>query len=143
MKIHIINGPNLNLLGRRNPEHYGKLYFLELMNQVKKYAEEKGLQMSCFQSNHEGEIIDDIHKQLDQIDGLIINPGALTHYSYALRDALEILEVPVIEVHLSNIHARESFRQSSVISPVSTGTICGLGVNGYFLALDYFSLSNQ
>jgi 3-dehydroquinate dehydratase-2 len=143
MKIHIINGPNLNLLGRRNPEHYGKLYFPELMNQVKKYAEEKGLQMSCFQSNHEGEIIDDIHKQLDQIDGLIINPGALTHYSYALRDALEILEVPVIEVHLSNIHARESFRQSSVISPVSTGTICGLGVNGYFLALDYFSLSNQ
>ena len=142
MKLRIINGPNLNLLGRRNPEHYGKLHFPELMNQVQKYAEEKGLQVSCFQSNHEGEIIDDIHKNLDQIDGLIINPGALTHYSYALRDALEILEVPVIEVHLSNIHARESFRQNSVVSPVSTGTICGLGIKGYFLALDYFSLSN-
>lgn len=142
MKIHILNGPNLNLLGRRNPEHYGRLSYPELMNNVKKYAEKKGLEISCFQSNHEGEIIDDIHGKLDKIDGLIINPGALTHYSYALRDALEIVEVPIVEVHLSNIHARESFRNMSVISPVSTGTICGLGINGYFLALNYFLSMN-
>ena len=138
MKIHIVNGPNLNLLGRRNPEHYGKLSYPELMNEVKKYAQKKGLAVNCFQSNHEGEIIDDIHTNLDKCDGLIINPGALTHYSYALRDALEILEIPIVEVHLSNIHARESFRNVSVISPVSTGTICGLGMRGYFLALDFF-----
>lgn len=138
MKIHIVNGPNLNLLGRRNPDHYGKLSYPELMTNVKKYAEKKGLEVDCFQSNHEGEIIDDIHSNLDKIDGLIINPGALTHYSYALRDALEILEVPVVEVHLSNIHAREAFRKVSVVSPVSTGTICGLGIDGYFLALEFF-----
>ncbi len=139
MRIHIINGPNLNLLGRRNPEFYGKQSFPELMNKVQKYAQKIGLEIDCFQSNHEGALIDDIHAHLDQIDGLIINPGALTHYSYALRDALEILEIPIIEVHLSNIQARDDFRHVSVISPVCTGTISGLGMKGYYLALNFFS----
>lgn len=138
MKIHIINGPNLNLLGRRNPEQYGPCSYPELIKKIEEYAEEKDIAVSFFQSNHEGEIVDNIHSHLDNIDGMIINPGALSHYSYSIRDALEILESPVIEVHISNIQARESFRNHSVISPVCTGQISGLGAKGYFLGLNYF-----
>ncbi len=138
MRIHIINGPNLNLLGKRNPSQYGTLSYTGLIKDLEQYAQEKDIKVSFFQSNHEGEIVDNIHIHLDDIDGIIINPGALSHYSYSIRDALEIVQVPIIEVHISNIHAREPFRNHSVISPVCKGQISGLGVKGYFLGLDYF-----
>jgi len=138
VKIWVINGPNLNLLGRRDPNHYGNMSYPDLVNRIEKHSEEAGFEVHCFQSNHEGEIIDQIHDKADIMDGLIINPGAFTHYSYALRDALEIVEVPIIEVHLSNIYAREDFRKKSVISPLCQGIISGMGIKGYFMALDYF-----
>ena len=134
MKILEINGPNLNLLGRRDPGHYGN-ETLEAMNTyIADYFKKVELQFS--QSNHEGEIIEQIQSAAAKhFQGLIINPGAFTHYSYAIRDALESCALPVIEVHLSNIYAREEFRRQSVISPVCWGTIAGLGKYGYILAV--------
>lgn len=137
MRILILNGPNLNLLGRRDPKQYGSFTYQHLVESLDRYAEEKDFMIECFQSNHEGEIIDRIHEALDTKDGLVINPGALTHYSYALRDALEVLEIPKVEVHLSNIFKREAFRHESVVSSVCDGVISGLGAKGYFLAIDY------
>ncbi|HOB20103.1 MAG TPA: type II 3-dehydroquinate dehydratase [Candidatus Atribacteria bacterium] len=142
MKILVINGPNLNLLGRREPAIYGQISLHELESRLADYAERLGIKLDSFQSNSEGELIDAIHKAAGQYDGIIINAGALTHYSYALRDAISAIAMPVIEVHISNIYSREDFRHISVIAPVCVGQITGLGIHGYYLALDYFKRSN-
>ena len=135
MKIKVINGPNLNMLGIRKIEIYGK-QSLECINEkIRVTASKLDLEIDFFQSNHEGEIIDTIQECYGTVDGIIINPGALSHYSIAIRDAIEAVSIPTIEVHISNIYAREEFRRKSVISPVCLGTISGFGAFGYELAL--------
>jgi 3-dehydroquinate dehydratase-2 len=137
MKILVINGPNLNFLGIREKGIYGTCDYNYLLGLLEYKAEETGIEIETFQSNHEGDIIDRLQKAYyDKVDGIIINPGAYTHYSYAIRDALTSVEVPKIEVHISNIHQREEFRHNSVTAPVCTGQICGLGLQGYLLAID-------
>ena len=135
-KILVINGPNLNMLGIRNPEVYGGKTLDSINNTVFSYA--AGMKLNCefFQSNCEGEIIDKIHSVYKEYDGCIINAGALTHYSYAIRDAIEAVDKPFIEVHLSNVDAREDFRKISVIAPVCKGSISGFGANSYLLAVN-------
>jgi len=133
--ILIINGPNLNMLGKRPKDIYGTETYEDLKNQINQFAQNNSIDVEFFQSNSEGQIIDRIQK-LD-FEALIINPGAYTHYSYAIRDALEIVNVPKVEVHLTNIMARESFRQKSVTSSSCDGVISGLGFYGYILALEY------
>jgi 3-dehydroquinate dehydratase-2 len=134
MKILIINGPNLNMLGRRQPEHYGKETLEEINLYIADYF--KKIEVQFYQGNGEGEIIDQIQTAAAKnFKGLVINPGAYTHYSYAIRDALESCGLPVIEIHLSNIDAREEFRRVSIISPVCWGTISGMGKYGYILAV--------
>lgn len=137
MRVLVINGPNLNFLGIREKGIYGSLDYSDLLQLLEKRAEERKITLETFQSNCEGEIIDRIQKAYyDSVDGIIINPGAYTHYSYAIRDALASLAVPKIEVHISNVHGREEFRQASVTAPVCTGQIVGLGLQGYLLAVD-------
>lgn len=133
--INVVNGPNLNLLGSREPEIYGRTTLEEIRAGLERKAEELGMEVELFQSNHEGAMIDYLQGLPQRSRGLIINPGALTHYSYALRDALAALTIPIIEVHISNIGSREDWRSVSVISPVVTGVISGLGAGGYELAL--------
>lgn len=135
----VINGPNLNALGERLPDVYGTTTLADIEGMVNKKAEELGVSVDLFQSNSEGDIIDYIQQNSQQAQGIIINPGALTHYSYSLRDALTDSKVPVIEVHLSNIHAREEWRRHSVISAIARGTISGLGWRGYLAALEALS----
>lgn len=135
-RILVLNGPNLNLLGRRPSQHYGKLSLAELEDLIQAEAEQLGLEVQCHQSNHEGQLIDWIHQSLDDgTSGLIINAGAYTHTSLAIADALEVATYPIIEVHLSNIHAREPIRHHSMIAAKARGQICGLGPQGYLLAL--------
>ncbi|WP_456279367.1 type II 3-dehydroquinate dehydratase [Bacillus sp. AK128] len=134
-RILLLNGPNLNRLGIREPSTYGNVTLQELENNLHILAQQHRLSLDCFQSNHEGELIDQIHHADSSVDGIIINPGAFTHYSYAIRDAIASISIPVIEVHISNIHAREEFRHHSVIAPVTQGQIVGFGVLGYHLAL--------
>jgi len=134
-KILVINGPNLNMLGKRKAEHYGTLTLESIERKLKEVAVEVGFEIMFFQSNHEGEIIDKLHESMTDTDGIIMNPGAFTHYSIAIRDAVEVIQIPVIEVHLSNIHAREAFRHKSVIAPVCLGQIAGLKDYGYIAAL--------
>ena len=136
MKILVINGPNLNMLGKRNPEHYGTRTLSDIEKDVKEYALSKGAETEFFQSACEGEIVNRLNMAYGSVDGVIINAGAYTHYSYAIRDALEILEVPKIEVHLSDIHSREEFRRVSVIEPVCHKQIAGFGEKGYIMAVD-------
>jgi len=132
----IIHGPNLNLLGEREPEVYGKLTLDDINQQLKGLASELGVELMVEQYNSEGEIIDRIHRaRKEEIDGLLINPGAYTHYSIAIRDAIAGVEIPAIEVHLSNIYQREEFRHKSVIAPVVEGQISGLGLDSYLLGL--------
>lgn len=134
-KVLVLNGPNLNLLGTREPDVYGQVT-LELINgQLALLAGDLGLELEFFQSNHEGQLIDRIHQCFSTIDGILFNPGAYTHYSLAIRDAIAAVSVPCIEVHLSNIHAREEFRRKSVIAPVCIGQISGLGSDSYLLGL--------
>jgi 3-dehydroquinate dehydratase II len=135
-KVLLLNGPNLNLLGTREPGIYGEVTLRKLEENVTELGNTMGWEVTCFQSNHEGEIIDQIHKAFFQgYSGIIINPGAFTHYSYAIRDAIAGINIPVIEVHISNVHSRESFRHVSVTAPVTVGQIIGFGVKGYELAL--------
>lgn len=142
MDLLIINGPNLNLLGKREPSVYGRQSFDDFFFSQTKVP---SLNLSYFQSNHEGEIIDKLHEKGFDCQGIILNAGAYTHTSIAIRDAISAITTPVIEVHISNVHAREPFRHHSTISPVSKGVIIGLGLMGYSLAIDYFvdSLSTQ
>ena len=135
MKILVLHGPNLNLLGQREPEVYGRATLDEIDAGLRKLGETQGASVETFQSNHEGELIDRIHAARGHVDGLIINAAGLTHTSVSLRDALAASELPFIEVHLSNVHAREEFRRRSLISDVAVGQVTGLGAIGYELAL--------
>lgn len=145
--ILVLNGPNLNMLGIRQPEIYGNRTLQDMMTRLRDLAESgsPSLSLRAFQSNIEGELINEIHSTGREADGIIINAGAFTHYSIALRDALASIDTPAIEVHISNIHAREEFRRHSVIAAVVVGQIAGLGEDGYRLALEWFraSLSNE
>ena len=136
MKILLINGPNLNLLGTREPDVYGSVTLGEIVGRVNERAGALGAEVMAFQSNHEGAIIDFVQAESPAADGIVINPGALTHYGLSLRDALAACRLPIIEVHISNIYTRESFRRRSVTAEVSAGVISGLGWRGYLLALE-------
>lgn len=138
--IYVINGPNLNRLGKREPHIYGAQTLKDLENMLNELSEKLNCQFIFKQSNHEGDIIDWIHEAEDnEAFGIIINPGAFTHYSYAIRDAIASIQIPVVEVHISNVHARETFRHTSVVSPVTKGQIVGFGLLGYKLAaLSFF-----
>lgn len=135
----VVNGPNINLLGVREPGIYGESSYADLESYIENYAEQKEIETVVLQSNGEGEIIDFIHHALGNYDAIIINPGAYTHYSYAIYDALLSVGLPAIEVHISNIHKRDEFRHKSVTAPACMGQICGLGFRGYTLAMDYLT----
>lgn len=135
-RVAVIHGPNLNMLGLREPEIYGTTNLEMLNKDIKAKAEEINLEIKIMQSNHEGEIVDFLHQNYEKLDGIIINPGGLTHTSVVLRDALASVRLPVIEVHISNIHRREEFRKKSITAAAAVGQITGLGVQGYLLALE-------
>jgi len=134
----LLNGPNLNLLGTREPEVYGASTLADIEQAAMAQALAAGADLVCFQSNHEGALIDRIHAaQAEEVDAIIINPGGLTHTSVALRDALAGVAIPFVEVHISNIYQRETFRHHSFLSAIAQGTICGLGIDGYRFAIDF------
>lgn len=141
MRILVLHGPNLNMLGRREPEIYGDTTLAQIDSALQERATAAGATVLTFQSNHEGALIDMIQREGWTADGIIINPGALTHYGLSLRDALSSLTAPIIEVHLSNVYKREPFRHTSVIAPIATGQIAGLGWRGYLLALEWLLAS--
>jgi 3-dehydroquinate dehydratase-2 len=135
-KILVLHGVNLNMFGKRDAAQYGMITLDEINKKLKELAKELGVKLETFQTNHEGAICEKIHQaHQEKVDAVVINAGAWAHYSYALRDALAILKVPIIEVHMSNIHAREEFRHYSVVSPLAKGLICGFGVQSYLLGL--------
>lgn len=138
-KVLVIHGPNLNLLGEREPGVYGDQSFETVNKSIIEKAEKLNVECEIFQSNHEGEIIDKLHSARHIFDGIVINAGAYTHYSYAIRDAISAIKIPCIEVHISNVFAREEFRSKSVIAPVCIGSICGFGIESYILALQVLS----
>ncbi|HYD60671.1 MAG TPA: type II 3-dehydroquinate dehydratase [Noviherbaspirillum sp.] len=137
-KLLLVNGPNLNLLGTREPEVYGSTTLADIEQAATAQAAAAGASITCFQSNHEGALIDRIHTARNEgVDAIVINPGGLTHTSVALRDALAGVAIPFVEVHISNIHKRESFRHHSYLSAIAVGVICGLGVDGYPAAIEF------
>lgn len=137
-KLLLLNGPNLNLLGTREPAVYGTTTLADIEHAAVAQAQAAGAQLACFQSNHEGALIDRIHSAREEgVDFIVINPGGLTHTSVALRDAFASVAIPFVEVHISNIHARESFRHHSFLSGIAQGVICGLGPDGYRIAIDF------
>lgn len=143
MRLLIVNGPNLNLLGLREVSVYGSHDYATLMRQVEEYASARGVQTAFFQSNHEGAILDYLQNHYKEADGIVINPGALTHYSYALYDCLKALPIPAVEVHLSNIHEREPFRKNSVTKDACIDQISGKGVASYFEGIDRIRRDRQ
>lgn len=136
MRILLLHGPNLNILGKRRPEIYGRTSMKQINDMVRARADSLGCELTIYQSNHEGVLIDNLQQHIGECDGVVVNPGALTHYGLSLRDALEAMETPVVEVHLSNIHAREEWRRSSVVSPIALGQVVGFGPRGYVAALE-------
>jgi 3-dehydroquinate dehydratase-2 len=137
MQVAVLNGVNLNMLGRRDPEQYGTLTLDQLETQIYSWASALNLNARCFQTNHEGAFVDMIHDACDWAGGVVVNPGAWTHYSYAVRDALEIFQGPIVEVHLSAVEAREEWRRLSVVADVVTHRITGRGPDGYQAALEF------
>ena len=135
-RVLVVHGPNLNLLGTREPQIYGSTTLAEIDDALQAAARERRVELRSLQSNHEGALIDAIHEARSSADGIIINPGAFTHYAYAIADALASVNLPSVEVHLSNIYAREEYRRKSVVAPVVVGSVCGFGWRGYLLALD-------
>jgi len=135
-QILVINGPNLNLLGLREPEVYGHETLDDIINELRSFAADRDVELSDFQSNSEGALVTAIHDARQTVDGIVLNPGAYTHYSIAIRDAIAGVSLPVVETHLSNVHAREPFRKESVISPVCVGVVAGFGRHSYFVALE-------
>ena len=134
--ILLINGPNLNLLGVREPEVYGSETLQDIVEELRSFASARGVELSDFQSNSEGALVTAIQDARTQVDGIVLNPGAYTHYSIAMRDAIAGIGLPVVETHLSNVHAREAFRRESVLAPVCLGVVAGFGRNSYFVALE-------
>ncbi len=137
MKILVINGPNLNMLGIREPDHYGRETYDDLVKKIEKYCEEKKLEVEFYQSNHEGDLVDRIQQAYGCTDGIVINPGAYTHTSIALLDAVKSVGIPTVEVHISKVEQREDFRQISYIRLACVKTITGLGTDGYLRAVDF------
>ena len=138
MKILVINGPNINMLGLREPEHYGKETYEDLVAKIEKHCSAKNVDVKIYQSNHEGDLVDEIQKAYKNADGIVINPGAYTHTSIAILDAVKSVNIPTVEVHISKVEEREDFRQVSYIRLACVGTITGKGFDGYKEALEYF-----
>ena len=135
-KILVLHGINLNMFGKRDPDQYGNLTLQQIDKKIIELARELSVSVECFQTNHEGEMVEKIHQaHMDGIDAVVINAGAWTHYSYGIMDALAILNAPIVEVHMSHVHAREEFRHFSVIAPIAKGQITGFGVNSYLMGL--------
>ena len=139
MKILVINGPNLNMLGIREPDHYGRETYSDLVKKIETYCSEKGIYCECYQSNHEGCLVDKIQEAYGKFDGIVINPGAYTHTSIAILDAVKSVMIPTVEVHISKVEEREDFRQVSYIRLACVKTITGLGTDGYLRGIDFLS----
>ena len=137
MKILVINGPNLNMLGIREPAHYGRETYADLVAKIQNHCNKKNVEVTLFQSNHEGALVDEIQKAYGNADGIVINPGAYTHTSIAILDAVKSVDIPTVEVHISNVEEREDFRQISYIRSACVKTITGHGTDGYIEAIDY------
>ena len=139
MKILVINGPNINMLGIREPEHYGKETYNDLVNKIQNHCDEKNIEVKVYQSNHEGDLVDEIQNAYGNTDGIVINPGAYTHTSIAILDAIKSVNIPTVEVHISKVEEREDFRQISYIRLACVKTITGHGTDGYLEAIDYLT----
>ncbi|MBQ8503229.1 MAG: type II 3-dehydroquinate dehydratase [Clostridia bacterium] len=139
MKILVINGPNLNMLGIREPAHYGRETYADLVEKIESYCKEKGIDCECYQSNHEGCLVDKIQEAYGKFDGIVINPGAYTHTSVAILDAVKSVMIPTVEIHISKVEEREDFRQISYIRLAAVKTITGLGTDGYLRSIDFLS----
>ncbi len=139
MKILVINGPNINMLGIREPEHYGKETYADLVTKIQKHCDSKNVEVNVYQSNHEGDLVDEIQKAYGNTDGIVINPGAYTHTSIAILDAVKSVNIPTVEVHISKVEEREDFRQISYIRLACVKTITGHGTDGYLEAIDYLT----
>ena len=139
MKIYVINGPNINMLGIREPEHYGKETYSDLVNKIQKHCSSRNIDVKIFQSNHEGSLVDEIQSAYGDADGIVINPGAYTHTSIAILDAVKSVNIPTVEVHISKVEEREDFRQISFVRLACVKTITGHGTDGYLEAIDYLT----
>ena len=139
MKILVINGPNLNMLGIREPDHYGKETYADLCEKIQNHCDTKGISVEMYQSNHEGDLVDEIQKSYGRIDAIVINPGAYTHTSIAILDAVKSVNIPTVEVHISKVEEREDFRQISYVRLACKKTITGHGTDGYLEAIDYLA----